>query len=359
MSALRRRLGPVAVGALALTTLLSLFGRHAWLLDLLTFGRQHLAVISVVLVAATAPARRWRLALVALACAAVNGVSMLPAPTASVSPAAAAAAATPVRVLSLNLLASNPRRNPTLDSLHAGEADIVVLQEFGPRWSRRLRALAELYPYSFPPPDGRYNSNVIFSRYPLVEAALLDPSDPHLSRWNRPIRAVADIDGRELVVYVVHPPTPRSREQWRQRNAELMWLGSLSRSLDGRRTRLMAGDFNTPPWSFLFGDLIAASGLGDASGGGLRMPTRQPRLLTPYLAWLGAPVDHVLVSPDIMVTNYFVGANTYSDHLPVIADLLLPPGRAVSPPRRALPDSAASSPHTSPCRAGSAPPARG
>ena len=326
MSALCRQAVAVAAGAVALITLLSLCGRHAWLLDLLTFGRQHLAVISVLLVAGASYARRWRLALVAVACAVINGVPLLPTQATGVSPAAAAATAAPVRIVSLNLLASNSRRNPTLDSLREGDADIIALQEFSPRWSRRLQALAERYPYSFPARGGRYNSNVIFSRYPIVEAALLDPPDSRLTRRHRPIRAVLDIEGRELVVYVVHPPTPRSREQWRQRNAELMWLASLSRSLDGQRTRLMAGDFNTPPWSFLFGDLTAASGLGDASGGGLRMPTRQPRLLTPYLAWLGAPVDHVLVSPDIMVTNYFVGANTYSDHLPVVADLLLPPG---------------------------------
>ena len=135
---------------------------------------------------------------------------------------------------------------------------------------------------------------------------------------------VIDVEGVQVVIYVVHPATPRSPEQWRERNTELMWLASLSRSLDGDRTRLMVGDFNTPPWSFLFDDLLAESRLGDASGGGPRMPTRQPRFLTPYLAWLGAPVDHVLASPDITVAGFSIGANTYSDHLPVIADLLLP-----------------------------------
>jgi endonuclease/exonuclease/phosphatase family metal-dependent hydrolase len=35
-------------------------------------------------------------------------------------------------------------------------------------------------------------------------------------------------------------------------------------------------------------------------------------------------VDHVLVSPEIAVGGFATGANTYSDHLPVIADLLLP-----------------------------------
>ena len=230
----------------------------------------------------------------------------------------------PVRIMSLNLFASNPRRNPTLDSLREADADIVALQETGPRWSRRLGALADRYPYSFPARGGRPNSNAILSRYPIIEAALLNSPAPRSGPLEPPDSSGGRRRGVQVVIYVVHPATPRSPEQWRERNTELMWLASLSRSLDGDRTRLMVGDFNTPPWSFLFDDLLAESRLGDASGGGPRMPTRQPRFLTPYLAWLGAPVDHVLASPDITVAGFSIGANTYSDHLPVIADLLLP-----------------------------------
>lgn len=85
----------------------------------------------------------------------------------------------------------------------------------------------------------------------------------------------------------------------------------------------MLGDFNTPPWSFLFTDLTAAAQLRDAGGGGIRQPTRQPMLAAPHLAWLGAPVDHVLVSPEIGVAAFAVGPSVHSDHLPVIADLRL------------------------------------
>jgi len=314
---------PAVAAVIALATGLSLFGRHAWLLDLLTFGRQQLTVLSVAVAILALYAKQPSTGLIALVCVGVNGAPLLPQ-NPSTNTATAAAPALPVRILSLNLFASNPRRNPTLESLRGSEADIVLLQESSQRWTRRLGGLADRYPYSFPARGGRPNSNVIISRYPIIEAARLDPPDPREASWNRPIRAVVDIEGRHLAIYVVHPPTPRSLEQWRQRNAELMWLAGRSRELDGGRPRLMAGDFNTPPWSFLFADMAAESGLDDASGGGPRMPTRQPRFLAPYLAWLGAPVDHVLVSPEIAVGGFATGANTYSDHLPVIADLLLP-----------------------------------
>src|SRR4051812_30866794 len=224
---------PAMLAATALATVLSLFGRHAWLLDLLTFGRQHMAVLSITLAIWALYARQWPVGLIALVCVAINWAPLVPSQSASMKAAAAAAPVLPVRILTLNLFASNPRRNPTLESLGESDADIVLLQEFTQRWSRRLDGLTDLYPYSFPASGDRPNSVVIMSRYPIVEAARLDPPNPREDSWNRPIRAVVDIGGRHLSIYVVHVPTPRSFEQWRQRNAELMWLAARSRELDG------------------------------------------------------------------------------------------------------------------------------
>ena len=163
----------------------------------------------------------------------------------------------------------------------------------------------------------------------LAEAASLGKITV-LSGLGQPLRAEIDVHGRSLVVYAVHPPTPRSLAQWTTRNAQLAWVADLASERDGSRPRIMLGDFNTPPWSFLFRDVNATAALRDA-GGTLRQATRQPMLLAPHLAWLGAPVDHVLVSPDIGVGSFAVGPYVHSDHLPVIADLLLP-GPGSSPP---------------------------
>ena len=75
---------PAIAAVTVMATLLSLFGRYSWLLDLLTFGRQHLAATSVLLLLAALCARRRRLALIAIACVVVNGTPLLPSPNASV-----------------------------------------------------------------------------------------------------------------------------------------------------------------------------------------------------------------------------------------------------------------------------------
>jgi endonuclease/exonuclease/phosphatase (EEP) superfamily protein YafD len=137
-----------------------------------------------------------------------------------------------------------------------------------------------------------------------------------------------------VALYGVHPETPRSPERWRARNAQLAWLADAIPRRDPDRPVIVAGDFNTPPWSPFFRDLLRHVGLRSAAGAGFRWPTRQPMLWSPYLSWLGAPVDHVLVSPDVAVDAFAVQRDVESDHLPIMTDLRLasPRGEAQSAP---------------------------
>ena len=320
---------------LAALTMLASLGRHFWLLDLLSFARPHMAVAGIVLVALALLLRRRRWALAAGFAALVNCAALAPLDGGSV-PAAAAAAGTPLRVLSLNVLADNHRHRPVLRYLRASGADVIALQEVTPFWRSRLVGLADLYPFATTAGDDGLNSNIVFSRYPIVAAELLRPPPGAAMGGELPVRVVVEIGSREVAIYAVHPPTPRSVEQWRMRNAQLEWLATTSRTLDGDRPRVMLGDFNTPPASFLFKDVTEQADLRDAAGGGLRRPTRQPMLLPPHLAWLGAPVDHVLVSPQLAVAAFEVGRYVFSDHLPVIADLLV---QSVAPAASAHSDS--------------------
>lgn len=315
--------------ALIIVTILSFGGRWAWLLDLLTFWRPHLLVLALLLAGlAWLGSRRLGVGL-ALAAATVNlGAMLVPAGHAALP----STAEVRVKVVTLNVLGDNRPGHSLIDFLRQSDADVIALQEVSPHWDRQLAALAEIYPYRVPATGFRPNQTVLLSRFPILAATVLDPPAAEFNTaWDRPLRAEIDVHGRSLVVYAVHPPTPRSLAQWTTRNAQLAWVAGLAGERDGSRPRIMLGDFNTPPWSFLFRDVNATAALRDA-GGTLRQATRQPMLLAPHLAWLGAPVDHVLVSPDIGVSSFAVGPYVHSDHLPVIADLLLPsPGSSPLP----------------------------
>jgi endonuclease/exonuclease/phosphatase (EEP) superfamily protein YafD len=318
-----------AVMGLAVTTLLSLLGRHGWLLDLLTFARQHLIVIGLALAGAGLLARRRAWATAAAVCAALN--LALAVPLTQIGPSAlatsAAAAGPQVRVLTLNLLADNYRAKRVLRYLRATDADIVALQELTPYWARKLADLQDVYPYVTPPLLPWRSTTVILSKHPFVEANVLRaPPGTVTGKWNRPLRAVVDVAGQRVAVHAVHPETPRSPEQWEMRNRYLAWLGQKVQRLDGDRPRIVLGDFNAAPWSPFLQDFEAATGTRQAAAG-LRWPTRQPLILAPHLSWLGAPVDHVLLSPELEAAEFGVGRDVRSDHLPVLADIRLPATR--------------------------------
>jgi endonuclease/exonuclease/phosphatase (EEP) superfamily protein YafD len=320
-------LGGTILG-LVLATLLSLppVARQAWLLDLLTFGRQHLLALALVLAAAAFWAGRRRLSLAALACAALNLALMLPPAGASfLTSRADAAAGIELRVLTLNLLGENYYTKRVVRYLRASGADIVALQELTPYWAEKLAELRDTYPYMSLPLEPWRSSSLILSKHPFVEAgALPAPGAAATGKWNWPLRALVDVHGERVAVYVVHPETPRSLEQWRMRNRYFAWLGQEVRERDGERPRIVMGDFNTPPWSPYLTDFAVAAGIRQASTGLLRWPTRQPLVLAPYLSWLGAPVDHVMISPGLEPAAFGVGRDVKSDHLPVAAAIRLP-----------------------------------
>ncbi len=305
-------------------TVLSWFGRHSWMLDLLSFARQHLAVLGLAFAAAALLLRSRAWATLALIAALLNAAALVPSGADSVPPAAAAPAGMPLRVLSLNVLTGNDRSKRVLRYLRASGADVLALEEVSDWWAAKLTGLEDLYPYVTTGRDAGWNSVVILSRFPIVEAGELQLPPGVALETEVPVRAVIEIGSRRIAIYAVHPPTPRSIEQWQMRNAQMTWLAATSDRLDHDLPRVMLGDFNTPPWSFLFADVLERSGLRDAAGAGPRRPTRQPMLLPPHLAWVGVPVDHVLVSPDLGVADFTVGPYVFSDHLPVTADLVVP-----------------------------------
>lgn len=133
------------------------------------------------------------------------------------------------------------------------------------------------------------------------------------------------VDPGGLTIIGVHPvaPIPGELDNWR---ADLRWVDGVC---TGERV-ILAGDVNATADHFRIVDPgagVAGLGFGECLNAGLltgngavgTWPTRLPPLL-------GAPIDHVFVSPDIAVTGMRVlteydGAG--SDHRPVVARVIV------------------------------------
>lgn len=127
-----------------------------------------------------------------------------------------------------------------------------------------------------------------------------------------------DHDGPTIIG--VHPvaPTPRQLDNWR---ADLAWVDSVCR---GDKV-VLAGDLNATPDHFTaLGD---PNGLGTCDSANIvtgngavgTWPTRLPPLL-------GAPIDHIMTTDDIIVTGFRVLTSEDdrgSDHRPIVARIIL------------------------------------
>ena len=111
-----------------------------------------------------------------------------------------------------------------------------------------------------------------------------------------------------------HPPPPMGALLARHRNEQLEELVDLVRA-DG--ASVLLGDLNLTPWSATYRALLRDGQLRPGFAG-LPPATWSP----PWVPlWLGIPIDLVLLSPGVRVTQQLLGPRLGSDHAPVISTL--------------------------------------
>jgi endonuclease/exonuclease/phosphatase (EEP) superfamily protein YafD len=243
-------------------------------------------------------------------------------------------AGTHVRVVSFNADGGD-RIAPNLRLLLAQwEPDVVALQECGRDLAEAMRQLRDWNQH-------RVRQLCFLSRYPILDAKVMDRTVLDIVSKDE----VAGIGGAgDVARYTVQTPvgavsitnlhleTPRKGldelvtgngglRRLRQ-NTELRRIESkLARQFvdSGHGPTLVAGDFNTPVESRIFGrswrDLTDAfSRVGFGFG------------MTKANGWIRVRIDHVLSGPGWTADAVTVGRDVGSDHRPLIVDLTLAPG---------------------------------
>jgi endonuclease/exonuclease/phosphatase (EEP) superfamily protein YafD len=302
----------VATAGLALVTTFALSARLWWAFDLFSHFRLQYAILAAALCLVAIGLRAWPIAALLAVIACVHGWAIKDLWLGEWP--ASASGAEPLRVVSANVLYSNPKPKKVLDFVRASDADVVVLVEASEEtWRGVLAAIAADYPHRAPESWQDGAPVILFSRHPVLrETVIGTPAGrPYLA-------ADLALGERTLTVVGVHPssPSPRDPSDTRQRNLQLDYLGDLAE--DARGPVIVAGDFNTTPWSPYFRDVLATAGLRNAASGQGYIGT------WPTWFWPAQiPIDHVLVKGPIAVTSVQRGSAIGSDHYPVVADLRL------------------------------------
>jgi vancomycin resistance protein VanJ len=206
---------------------------------------------------------------------------------------------------------------PLVDVLRNSGADLIGLQEITADQANAIdKSLAGLYPYRIMFGDGIPGKGLL-SKFPITNFKQLNlyPDRPDLL-------ATIQLADAELTVIVAHPPPPRLHTDGIYMNAATQQqLYELIRMATHGGPVLMMGDFNMTTRS-IFYTTLRRMGLIDAfevagQGPGFTLPLRWKNI--PLLPM--ARVDYIWHTSHLVPLKSWIGENTGSDHLPVLAQL--------------------------------------
>lgn len=294
-------------------SLAAFLGRWIWWLDVLAnFRAQYvvgLAVLGLIIMMS-----RWhKTGYAVLGTALVNLVVVLPLYIGS--PAEATIDTPSLRVMSFNLLSTNENYSDVIDYIRRVDPDLVLLHEASRPWEVAMESAELDYQIVRPRSDDLIFGTLVMLRGESVEAishgfAASNPRAVELNYtpegWTQPISVLG-----------THPLAPTDQERADLRDAQLGFAGEWASSQTG--AHIVVGDFNATPWSWPFRRLVGSTDLRNSQEGfGL-----QPSFSTESNLLLRVPIDHLLVSPALEITDRELGPALGSDHFPLLVDLQL------------------------------------
>ena len=292
---------PVWSWALAVLTaapyLIGSFGRWWWAAELFTHFRLQCLALTAAAAVPLALGRRWKpLGL----CAVAGLLYAAPLLGAIGAPGFQPSKAGGLTVVTANVLTSNRNPAPLLAYLARVDPDVICLQEIDARWAADLAPLHARYPHRHVVPRPDNFGMAVLSRHPATFQEF------HRNRVTT-IRAAVSTPRGGLAVWNVHTPPPAGHARAAARDAQLRFVGDLSKS----DRVLVCGDLNCTPFSPMFDQLLFRGKLTDPRGGGYFPATWHVGRPT------AIPIDHLLPGGGAWLTGLAAGPDVGSDHRPL------------------------------------------
>jgi len=290
----------------ALVTLAAMGARWNSICELATHWPLQLTVSTVLACSVLLVSRRWKWAGLAGTIALVNAIQLAPL----FFPQHHGAVAGPIcRAISVNVHTTNQETNRFIEFARSQDADFMVVMEIDDRWREAIEELGDDYPFSIYRPRSHNFGIALLSRHVIRSERVASLDDSGVPT----IIATVDFHGQPLNVVGTHPLPPIGRRRAALRDQHLARLGEVVLQLP--HPTIVLGDLNVTSWSPCFRDLLKQSDLQDSRLGFGVQPT------WPSNSWLlRIPIDHALVSRDLIVTERFVGPDIGSDHRPIVVE---------------------------------------
>lgn len=219
-----------------------------------------------------------------------------------------------LRIAFANTYFENERTGDVADALLDEGADLVAMAELTVAQERALEATGAFaeYPYRVGTAETDRDGIALYSRIPFVRADARDLGSA------AGIDAVVELDGEEIRVLVVHPPTGVHQSDLDDWRADLETLGRTLDAADG--PTVVVGDFNASRWHPAFRDLLDRTGFHDAHewlGRGFSTSWPVDGLIPPFVR-----IDHALLS-GLSPTDLADVETPGSDHRGFVIDLAI------------------------------------
>jgi endonuclease/exonuclease/phosphatase (EEP) superfamily protein YafD len=254
-------------------------------------------------------------ALAAIAAILLSSVTMAPEFVAERrAPSATAAGGRSLKLMQFNLWARNADPQGTARWIEDEDADIVVVQEAVGAGAAVVRAITHRYLYGASSSATSERSTVILSKTkPLASGSVFGVGGKRFAgAW---ARFGEGGDGFTVVAAHFTWPIPAGPQQAQSRR-----LCDFLNELD-RYSLIVAGDFNSTPWSFALRRQDARFALRRLTRGKFTWPTARfkPWGLASPLPFL--PLDHVYAGKAWRAASVSLGPSLGSDHRPVVVML--------------------------------------
>lgn len=220
-----------------------------------------------------------------------------------------------VKLIQINVWSFNTDPAATATWIVAQAPDIVVMEETMDQGLAVALALKAVYPFVTACPPGDPCTTLIFSKV-APQAAGVFASPDSKGRHSGAFATFRGPRGAFTVIGAHHLwPVPPGRQQAQ--------TGRLAAALDrfDRRSLIVAGDFNSTPWSFSLRRQDALLGLERRTHGLATWPVRpwsRHRLWSPIPI---LPLDHVYAGEAWKTVSVKRGPKLGSDHLPIVVVL--------------------------------------
>ncbi|MGE3802479.1 MAG: endonuclease/exonuclease/phosphatase family protein [Candidatus Kapaibacterium sp.] len=222
-----------------------------------------------------------------------------------------------LRIFFANVNASNRKVDRVIEAIKQTSPNLLILIECSPELHTLLTEGMEdtLLPHrSYHIYRGERFGVMLWSQFPLEDVVKrTDESHPNQAS----LVATLSHHSQTIRLIIAHPLSPE-RPWWVEPRREYVLNTADEARLSEVGGVIVVGDLNATPWDPLFSDLLKVSGLHDARRGFGYVGT-WPTLFPPMLI----PLDHLLVSDDIEVTNFRRGKRIGSDHWPLEVALTL------------------------------------